>query len=100
MTSGDDRRRLKAAYKQAERAKARELLILDARQLEALLDLLDQIGAEEICDDSLRMTVAWAKENEVDPDALSASLGHFGGYCDCEVLANVDPQHFFGAAST
>ena len=95
VTTDEERRRLKAAYKEEKRAKARQLLILDAGQLNALLDHLDQVGAEEICDDSLQLTFAWARENEIDPDALSASLGNFGGYCDCEVLANVDPDELF-----
>jgi hypothetical protein len=37
----------------------------------------------------------WAAEHEIDPLALERSLAEFGGYCDCEVLANVDPEDLF-----
>lgn len=31
----------------------------------------------------------------VDTERLAASLQHFGGFCDCEVLANVEPETFY-----
>ena len=34
----------------------------------------------------------WATAQPVDPDRLAESLAEFGGYCDCEVLANVEPE--------
>jgi hypothetical protein len=34
-------------------------------------------------------------ERAIDPDVLAASLAHFGGYCDCEVVANVNPEEIF-----
>ena len=67
---------------------------LDADQLENLLAFLDERDAEAHCDRSLRLTMAWMAENSVEEEPLTAALAEFGGYCDCEVLANVDPGAF------
>lgn len=91
-----ERRRLKAAYKKAERDEARSHMVLDADQLD---DLLAYVEAEvEIagCDHSLRATRAWAVANDIDPEVLAESLEQFGGYCDCEVALNVNPEEIFG----
>jgi hypothetical protein len=64
--------------------------------LESLIEDVDAALASDGCDHSLRATRNWAGAHEVDPDALAASLAHFGGYCDCEVVANVNPEEIFG----
>jgi hypothetical protein len=82
------KRELKRAFKREEKAAARAAMLLDKYQLDALLDHLDERLPEEGCDRTLRLTNRWATENGIDPGALADSLAHFGGYCDCEVLAN------------
>jgi hypothetical protein len=67
-------------------------MILEPDQLKALLDHLDERLPEVGCDHTPRLTRAWADDNGLEPDALEQSVAHFGGGCDCEVLANVDPQ--------
>ena len=44
---------------------------------------------------TLRFTSGWGAINGIDPGALADSLAHLGGYCDCEVLANVEPESIF-----
>jgi len=93
---GEERKRhLKRAFREQEHAAARAAMVLDEDRLSQLLDYLDVELAEKRCDDTLRLTRAWADERGVDPDALSVSVAHFGGYCDCEVLANVDAETIF-----
>jgi hypothetical protein len=92
----NERRELKRAFKTAERAAARELMVLDEVALRSLLDDVDAALASRRCDHSLRATRAWALANRVEQDALAASLAHFGGFCDCEVVANVQPGEIFG----
>lgn len=77
-----------------ERANAEwgEHMVLKPAQLRALLDYLEDRVARDPCDHTLRYAQVWANTNGVDPDALESSLRHFGGGCDCEVLANVDPE--------
>jgi hypothetical protein len=89
------RRDARRAYKQAERGSAREAMVLDEAQLSDLLDYLDDHVAEAGCDHTLRFTQAWASERGIQPSALVRSVQQFGGYCDCEVVANVEPELIF-----
>jgi len=98
--SHDRKRELRRAYKLGERQRAQAALPLGASQLAGLLDHLDSRLGREVCDHSLRFTREWAAANGVDADELAASLEELGGYCDCEVLANVEPETIFGAEAT
>lgn len=90
----------KKALRKAGRAEARaretaewdEHMVLEPEELRALLRYLDAELGEVPCDHTLRLTLAWARTHDKDPDRLVPSLNHFGGGCDCEVLANVDPE--------
>ncbi len=86
------RKALRDSYKQGEKQTAMTALTLDRRALDALLDHLHQRLSEEGCDHTLRLTRAWAEQEARDWTALADALREAGGYCDCEVLANVDPE--------
>ena len=49
---------------------------------------------ERGCDHSLRATDAWALANGLDLDRLHTGLEEHGGYCECEVALNRDPDMF------
>jgi hypothetical protein len=87
----DRRRFLRDAYKNAERAARSALLPIDAEQLDALLDYLDEKLGDEPCDHTTRHAERWAATHGIDSARLDEGLQEFGGYCDCEILANVDP---------
>jgi hypothetical protein len=89
------KRQLKREAKQQEKAEARAAMVLDEAALENLLDHLDERLMITGCDHSLQLTRAWAAQQGVDADALASSLEQFGGFCDCEVLANVEPESIF-----
>lgn len=86
--------RAKAKKMMREQAEAEwdEKMVLEPPQLKALLDHLDERLTRADCDHTLRVTEAWAVDNGVDPAKLAESVLEFGGGCDCEVLANVDPE--------
>ena len=88
-------RALKREYKRREQEKMRALMVLDEAALEDLLEFLDERAATEGCDRTLRFTAEWALQSDVPFEELKSSLGEFGGYCDCEVVANVDPETIF-----
>lgn len=67
---------------------------LDADGLERLLDYLEEQHAHARCDRSLTLAMTWASENGVQQDLLASALRQFGGHCDCEVLANLEPDVF------
>jgi hypothetical protein len=86
------KRRGKALLRERANTEWDEHMVLEPEQLRALLDHLDERLTQEPCDHTLRGTRDWAKANGVDAEALESSVVHFGGGCDCEVLANVDPE--------
>lgn len=56
-----------------------------------LFDYLDENLNEFSCDDSLKLTSEFLQENEIkNIDEIKNWLGEKGGYCDCEVLNNVE----------
>jgi Protein of unknown function (DUF2695) len=100
MTSKAERKALRKRgrdlVRAAESADWDQHMILAPAELRALLDHLDGELPRHGCDHSLRLTFGWADRSGKDRDALQESLAHFGGMCDCEVLANVDPETTVG----
>ncbi len=75
-----------AAQRQAQAVAA---LPLPLEALRALFDHLDDaLGAG--CDHSLRFTTQFLQQQVLDEQAVIPWLRDHGGYCDCEVLANVE----------
>jgi hypothetical protein len=98
MASDDDkarRKQMKDDYLRSKQAASAALMSLDRSQLEALLDHVDAAVEAGGCDHSRRATDAWAGANNVDLQRLHFGLDEYGGYCDCEVLMNVDPDQVF-----
>jgi hypothetical protein len=94
MLSAEEKARRKQIAQQLK-SKAEEDFLVDLpTQLpffQALFDYLDENLANG-CDDTLRLTERFAKENNLQVEQLKTWLGEQGGYCDCEVLANVEEQ--------
>jgi hypothetical protein len=61
-------------------------------QLKALFEYLDGKLSEQGCDDTLYHTAQFAVEAGVSFANLKAWLETEGGYCDCEVIANVEEK--------
>ena len=98
MASNEERARRKQAkdaYLQAAQARSAALMPLDRPQLEALLRHVDAALEANHCDHSRAATDAWADAAGVDVARLHAGLEEYGGFCDCEVVMNVDPEYVF-----
>jgi hypothetical protein len=63
--------------------------------LTSFFNYLDQQLTEQGCDDTLRFTKEFAEEHQLAFGAIRVWLSNYGGYCDCEVSANVE-EHFEG----
>lgn len=60
---------------------------------EALFDYLDEKLTDNPCDDTLKLSVAFLQSLKLDNiEEITKWLGEHGGYCDCEVLANVEEK--------
>jgi hypothetical protein len=56
-----------------------------------LFDFLDEKLGEYDCNDSLKLTTEFLKENHIENiSEIENWLQENGGYCDCEVLNNVE----------
>ncbi len=58
-----------------------------------LFDYLDEQLTNNTCDDTLKLSVTFLQSLKLDNiDEITEWLGENGGYCDCEVLANVEER--------
>lgn len=88
-----DERQKKAAlreWREGERAKERAAFPIPAHRLREMFDMLDRALPISGCDHTRRLITTWLETNELPVDAVFAWLDEHGGFCDCEVLANVE----------
>lgn len=92
MASKEEKRR-RAALIQAmvaeDTKKAIEEMPISLTHLGQLFDHLDE-KLEECCDHTPRITAAFLKSNNLNPESILPWLQEQGGFCDCEILANVE----------
>jgi hypothetical protein len=88
--SKDEKRRLKRVWKAQERERAEKLLPAPKEVLLKLFDHLDEHLSRDGCDHTLKLTLAWAVTKGLDGDQIAAWTREYGGFCDREVLANVE----------
>lgn len=85
-----DKKQRKAALKQWKHAERADLVTgmpLSPEQLHRLLDYLD--ANLKACDHTTKLTTTFAHVEQLEKDKVLSWLGDHGGYCDCEVLANL-----------
>jgi len=85
-----EKRQRKAALKQWKHAERADLLAgmpLSPEQLHRLLDYLDV--NLKACDHTTKLTAIFLHAEKLECEKVLPWLGDHGGYCDCEVLANL-----------
>ena len=76
---------------QQQRGAAIVAMPISQDQLAQLFDYLD--GALSAgCDRSLRLTRHFLQDHDLPEATIIPWLGEYGGFCDCEVLANVEQE--------
>ena len=83
------RKQLSEAVAQAQWQADVQAMPLAPTLLHELFDDLDQRLHEQGCHHDLRLTEGFLQGRLTDWPAVRAWLGEWGGFCDCEVLANV-----------
>jgi hypothetical protein len=89
------RKQVAAELARTEQAARAAGMPLDRPQLEALLAHLEGQVDGAGCDHSTSATQAWAREQDVEVPRLLRGLAEYGGYCDCEIVMNIDPGDVF-----
>ena len=84
-----DRKAKLRALREAQRAAREAMMLLSYDDLWALFDHVDAALEFRGCDHTLRHTRAFLASRGLDEAGVIPWLGEYGGYCDCEVIANV-----------
>jgi len=81
----------KKEWCEQERQKLIVSIPMSHQDLRNLLDYLDREGAPQ-CNHTLKETIGFLKKRGLDVDRVVAWLHENGGYCDCEVIYNIDEK--------
>ena len=93
MSMSNDPRKdeLKKAWKEQERQKLIASIPMPHQDLRDLFDYLDRENPP-VCDHTLRETIEFLNKRNLDVERIVPWLREHGGYCDCEVIFNVDDK--------
>ncbi|RYZ18645.1 MAG: DUF2695 domain-containing protein [Chitinophagaceae bacterium] len=95
MPSQDEKERRKQILDELTKKQQKEFndsLPLSREKFQQLLDFLD--AELDDCDDTLKFTKEFLSQEKVpNVEDVIKWLEEHGGYCDCEVLANIE-EHF------
>jgi Protein of unknown function (DUF2695) len=87
----ENRRKLLTDIKQKAKDEFENNLPIGRHLFESLFDHLDLELVNKGCNHSLELTEAFLHTNGVENiEEVKRWLAELGGYCDCEVLANVE----------
>lgn len=87
----DRKKQLLKAWRQQETANLVASIPMPHADLRDLFDLLDRENAPP-CDHSLQETIQFLRQRNLDVDRIVSWLNSHGGYCDCEVIFNVEEK--------
>ena len=94
-----DKKRKKEIKKQVVGAEHAAFLASMPLPIVQVVSLIEYVGNElhsrdpkitPACDHTFRFSNAWCVQNAVDMQAMGQWLRDHGGFCDCEVIFNVD----------
>lgn len=91
MSKDQRKEELEKALEAAEHQKLVASIPMPHQDLRDLLDHLDREGAPQ-CDHTHRETVEFLQKRGLDVERIVPWLREYGGYCDCEVIYNVDDK--------
>ncbi|WP_027625642.1 DUF2695 domain-containing protein [Clostridium lundense] len=86
------KKELMRKYAQEQKNTFENSLPFDKTMFEQLFDYLDEMLEQEGCDDTLKYTTKFLNDNNLPVEKSLDWLNENGGYCDCEVLANIEDK--------
>lgn len=87
-----DKKASKKAYKEKLLNEFRESLPMDERKFLPLFDFLDSELSREGCKNDFTLLDKYCKKENLDATPLKEWFRKHGGYCDCEIIANVEDE--------
>lgn len=95
MTNQTEKNRRKEILNQLKQKEKTEFLDSLPMRLEIFQELFDYLDGNlgEGCDNDMTLTIRFLEEKKVENvEHVIEWLNENGGYCDCEVLANVEDK--------
>lgn len=86
------RKELQKKYVEEQKKDFIENIPFSPSLFESLFNYLDEVLEEHGCDDTLKYTERFLEDNELPVKKSLNWLRDNGGFCDCEVLANVEDK--------
>jgi len=86
------KKELSKKYAQEQKNVLTNSLPFSTRLFEQLFDYLDEKLGEDGCDDTLKYTIKFLEDNNLPIEKSLDWMEKNGGYCDCEVLANIEDK--------
>ena len=91
MTDRERNRELKAAFKAKEQEALEASMQMSKSDLRDLLSYLDS-PERPACDHTLKETLVFLRSRSLNTETIVPWLGEHGGFCDCEIFANVENE--------
>ena len=85
-----EKKKLKQELRRKEKQAFEESLPMSRKAFSELFDYLDAKSAEQSCNHTLSITLRYLESRNISADNFVEWLNEKGGYCYCEVLANVE----------
>lgn len=86
------KKELKKKYAEEQKRAFIATLPFSSILFESLFDYLDEILEEHGCDDTFKYTIKFLEDNKLPIEESLNWLRDNGGFCDCEVLANIQDK--------
>ena len=89
----EKRKQIKRELRQKARLEFEQSLPISRDDFQNLFDFLDEKFSNEECDDKLTFTFEFLEKKEIkNIEEVESWLRDNGGYCDCEVLYNIEEK--------
>jgi transposase len=88
----NERKKRLTARRENKKTKLEKLLPMSRDLFENLFEFLDEKLGSSGCSEKLLLTVEFLRLNNIPHEPVLAWLEEQGGYCDCEVLFNVEEK--------
>lgn len=86
---------MKKAFKEKEQREFEESLPMKGVDFLPLFDFLEEELDEVDCDGGLSLLDKYCKKQNLDFDTLKNWFNQYGGFCDCEILANIEEKFYY-----
>jgi hypothetical protein len=93
MNEKERKKQLIKEFKHKQKEEFEQSLPMERILFEKLFDYLDNKLEENDCDDTNKLATQFLKKNKIENiQTVLSWLSENGGYCDCEILANVEEK--------